>query len=154
MHVFRKLVAIGAAISALTAGWRAEAAEGLKLRPGISFYQDVDSGFPIVAEKMDDLKIEPGRPTLIFFGAAGDLNTNRQARRIVDLYRRYHDTALKFLLIDVDHCQISQAQQLLKEYYGGYIPAQVVLDKAGRKVWSQIGEVDSRLLEAQADKVI
>src|ERR1700677_2234067 len=66
----------------------AVAAEDLQLRPGVSFGQDIDNGFPIVGKKMDDVVLEPGRAPLLFFAAVGDLNTNRQAKRVVELYRK------------------------------------------------------------------
>jgi len=135
-------------------GRPAAAAEELKLREGISFYQDIDSGFPIVADNMADMRLEPQHPTLIFFGASGDLNTNRQARRIVDLYRRYRKAGLKFLVVDVDHATAPEAKELLKSYYRGYIPEQVLLDRSGSKTWSQSGEVELRQMEAQVDKLV
>lgn len=131
-----------------------QTAEQLKLRPGISFSQDIDNGFPIVANKMDDLTIETGRPTFIFFGASGDLNTNRQAKRVVDLYRRVQETPLKFVIVDVDHATSAASKQLIKDYYRGYIPSQVLLDKSGNKVWTQVGEVDHHALQSQVDKVL
>ena len=63
------------------------AADDLKLRSGISYTQDIDSGFPIMGTNMDDCKISVSTPTFIFFGASGDLNTNRQAKRVVYLAR-------------------------------------------------------------------
>lgn len=144
------LMAVSAAAAAAAAG----AADELKLRPGISFSQDLDAGFPIVAEKIDDLDLEQGRPTFIFFGASGDLNTNRQARRVVDLYRHNRATALKFIVMDVDHATSAPARQLVRQYYGNYIPFEVVLDGSGKKVWSHEGEVDQRVLQLQIDKVL
>lgn len=130
------------------------AAEDLKLKEGISFSQDLDNGFPIEAEKLDDFAPGTGRPTFIFFGAAGDLNTNRQAKRIVDLYRKNRSTPLKFLIVDVDHALSPECKKLLKEYYRGYIPLQVLLNKSGEKAWSQTGEVDYRLMQLQVDKLL
>lgn len=131
-----------------------EAAEDLKLRQGISFSQDIDSGFPIVAEKMDDVSVDQNRPTFIFFGASGDLNTNRQARRVVDLYRKNRSSQIKFVVVDVDHATTPECKQLLKDWYKGYIPAQTLLDRNGNKVWNQIGETDSKVMQAQVDKVL
>ena len=90
------------------------AAENLKLRDGISFYQDIDSDFPIVADKMDDYAIGDGCATFVFFGARGDLNTNRQAKRLVDLYKQYASDKLKFVVVDVDHIKGDQGRQLVK----------------------------------------
>jgi len=132
----------------------ARAAEELRLREGISFYQDLDAGFPIIGQKMDDVAPAADRPTFIFFGAAGDLNTNRQARRVVELYRKYRDSALKFVVLDVDQPASDQAKQLIREHYRGYIPCEVILDSAGQKKWSHTGEIEERLIQTQLDKVL
>lgn len=128
------------------------AAENLRLKEGISFTHDMDRSFPIVADKMDDVSLEPNRPTLIFFGAIGDLNTNRQARRLVDVYKKYKDSDLKFIIIDVDHLRGEAMQQLVKQYYEGYIPGQVLLDKNGKKAWSHVGEVEATMVAQKIDK--
>src|SRR5271168_1119812 len=94
----------------------APAAEDLKLRPGVSFTQDLDNGFPIVGKDMDDCKISPGSAAIIFFGASGDLNTNRQAKRFVDLYRKINAKDLKYVVIDVDHAPNDDAKNLVKTY--------------------------------------
>jgi hypothetical protein len=131
----------------------AQAAEDLKLRDGISFYQDV-GGFPIIAEHMDDVTLSGDRPALIFFGASGDLNTNRQARRLVDLYRRYRTSPLKFIVIDVDHPQSTEARNVVKQHYKGYIPSQILLARDGHPVWNQIGEVDLKIVQSNVEKVL
>ncbi len=145
---------LAAVVAALLPAAAALAADDLRLRAGISYSQDLDAGFPIVAENMDDLALEPGRPTFIFFGASGDLNTNRQARRVVDLYQHNRTAPLKFIVLDVDHATAPAARQLLKRYYGNYIPFEVVLDRQGKQLWARDGEVDARVLQAQVDKAL
>jgi len=131
----------------------ASAAENLRLRDGISYTHDVDKGFPIIADKFDDVKFDSGKATLLFFGAAGDLNTNRQARRVVDLYKKFKEQ-LKFIVVDVDHLTSPESKQLIKNYYQGYIPQEVVLDKQGKTFWTKIGEVDQGTMAAQIEKVM
>jgi hypothetical protein len=128
------------------------AAEDLSLRPGLSFNQDIDNGFPIVGKDMDATTPDQSRSTFIFFGASGDLNTNRQAKRVVEFYHKINAKALNFIIIDVDHPPNDGAKTLIKNYYKGYIPAQVLLDKAGKVVWNQTGEVDLSNLKAKLDK--
>lgn len=142
------------ATSWFSSALHAAAAENLKLREGISFYQDIDSGFPVKADKMDDVYIGDGKPSIVFFGASDDLNTNRQAKRLVDLYRELKDKPLKFILIDVDHPPNNLASDLIKKYYKGYIPEQVIFDRQGRQVWSQVGEVENRLMLEHLDPLI
>jgi hypothetical protein len=142
------------ALLSLSCQGKATAAENLRLREGLSFIHDVDKGFPIIADKFDDVKVEAGKATFIFFGAAGDLNTNRQARRVVDLYKKLKDSPLKFIILDVDHVSSAEAKQLLKNYYQGYIPDEVILDKQGKTSWSHVGEIDLSALATQLDKVV
>jgi hypothetical protein len=126
-------------------------ADNLRLRPGISFVHDLDKGFPILADHLDDMKIESGKINLIFFAASGDLNSNRQSRRIVDLYKKYKDQ-IKFIIVDVDHPSGADTKQLIKAYYQGYIPQQVVIDKQGRTFWTHLGESDG--IAAQLEKCL
>lgn len=129
-------------------------ADDLKLKKGLSFSQDTDSGFPIEADKMEDVALEPGKASVLFFGASGDLNTNRQAKRLVDLYKQSIGKPVKFILVDVDHPANPQALALIKNHYKGYIPFEVILDKNGKVTWSQIGEVETGLLSTQLDKAM
>lgn len=129
------------------------AAEDLELRKGVSFVQDIDAGFPIVANKFDDVSTEHGKATLIFYGASGDLNTNRQAKRMVDVYKKMRNRPIKFILIDVDHPGSTKATELVKKHYKGYIPFQVILGSDEKVSWSQVGEIESNVLEAQINKV-
>lgn len=156
-HLFKhKMLAASmiAAASIVTVTTVSRAADDLKLRPGVSFTQDLDSGFPIVASNMDDCRCDGGSPALIFFGASGDLNTNRQAKRVVDIYHKVNPKEIKFVVIDVDHPVNDDAKKMIKNYYRGYIPFEVVLDKSGKVSWSQIGEVEIGILKAQIDKVL
>jgi hypothetical protein len=126
------------------------AAEDLQLAPGLSYTSD-SGPFPIIATNLHDAKIEAGRPHLIFFGAASDLNTNRQAKRFVDLYKKQKqkDTTLKFIVVDVDRPASPEAKELISKYYPGYVPAELLLDKDGKTVWSHVGEVSRRKIRAR-----
>jgi hypothetical protein len=142
------------AIVLCTAGTAAQAADNLRMRDGVSFVHDLDKTFPIVGDKLDDVEIAAGKPTFVFFGAAGDLNTNRQAKRIVELYKKYKTNNVKFIVIDVDHPVNPSAKALIKTHYQGYIPGQVVFDKAGKKQWNHTGEVDTTTMASQIDKLL
>ena len=131
----------------------AMAASNLRLKDGISFVQDTDNGFPIVGDNMDDASIGENMPTLIFFGAAGDLNTNRQAKRLVDLYKKIQDK-IKVIVIDVDHPANASALKLIKTYYKGYLPLNVILDNEGKVSASHSGEMEAGQLKSKIDKVI
>jgi hypothetical protein len=132
---------------------RSFAAEALRLKEGISFVQDADNGFPIVADNFDDDTIELGRPAFIFFGAAGDMNTNRQAKRVIDLYNSYRKQEVKFILVDVDHPGKNGAE-LVKKFYRGYVPCEVIIDRKGNEHLNQIGEVESQVLRKRLEQVL
>lgn len=132
---------------------RIDAAEQLRLRNGVSFTQDLDNGFPIEADNLEDYALISGKPTMIFFGASADLNTNRQAKRFVDLYNKYH-TQVKFLIVDVDHLNNPRAKALASEHYKGYIPSEILLDKNGRTIWSQVGEVETAIISDRIEKML
>lgn len=131
----------------------AAAADNLRLREGISYFHDLDQGFPIVADRIEDVSLPPGKPVFIFFGASGDLNCNRQAKRVVDLYKKFKTTQLKFIIINVDEPPNNAARQLIKKYYTGYIPTEVFFDNQGKVSWSHLGETELHTLSAQAEKV-
>ena len=124
------------------------------MREGISFFHDLDQGFPIVCDKMDDVAPANGKPTILFFGASGDLNTNRQAKRIVDLYKKYKDSQVKFVVIDVDHASGVPVKTLVKTYYPGYIPAEIIFDKQGKAKWNHTSEVDGGVMASHLDKLL
>jgi hypothetical protein len=123
-------------------------AENLKLAPGISYDSDLGNQFPITADKMEDMAIDSARPTLIFFGAVGDMNTNRQAKRLVELYKK-ESSKTKFVVVNVDNPANGEARSLIRKHYPGYVPAQLLLDPSGKVVWSQVGEVSRRKLRGQ-----
>lgn len=132
-----------------------QAAENLRMRDGVSFTSDLDKTFPIVAEKMEDVEIATAKPTVLFFGAAGDLNTNRQAKRIVELYKKYKTAgAVKFVVIDVDKPGSPAAKALIKAHYQGYIPGEVIFDKTGKSKWTHTGECEVNTMANQIEKVL
>jgi hypothetical protein len=151
--MFIRRLSLAITLCALLAS-AASAAENLHMREGISFFHDLDQGFPILCDKMDDVALASGKPSLLFFGASGDLNTNRQAKRIVDLYRKYKDSQVKFIVIDVDHASAAPVKALVKSYYPGYIPAEVIFDKQGKPKWNHTGEVDAGVMGGQLDKLL
>lgn len=137
----KRLAIVALLLASFIAPVAATAAENLTLRKGVSFNDDKDTGFPIIAEKIDDATVVSGMPTFIFFGASGDLNTNRQAKRLVGVYNKFKTKKIKFIVIDVDHAANPEATELIKKHYKGYIPCQVLLDNTGSAAWTKSGEV-------------
>ena len=139
------------ALSGLTAASAAHGAEHLSLAPGLSFTDDSSDRFPIRGDHLDDAAAQPGRATVMFFGAAHCWNTNREAERLVALYPKYQDR-VRFIIVDVNRPSPSQ-RALLQTYYRGSIPTLVVLARDGEPVYARAGETarkrgDTRALDA------
>jgi hypothetical protein len=52
-----------------------------------------------------------------------------------------------FVVVDLDVDRSPEQQQLVKQYYKGYIPHVLVLDAHGTPLYNQTGEVESQLIE-------
>jgi hypothetical protein len=52
-----------------------------------------------------------------------------------------------FVVVDLDAQRSPVQQQLVKQYYKGYIPHVLVLDAQGTPLYNQTGEVDSQVIE-------
>ena len=91
-------------------------------------------------------------PSHFFFGASGDLNTARQAKRLVGTYNKLRDRDVKFIVINVDKPANKEAEDLIKKYYKGYIPCQTVIDSDGTTTWSKVGEVSENEVTKQISK--
>src|SRR5262245_12657929 len=157
------LIRIGAricsyvAVAALMSASAARGADHLALAPGLSFSDDSSDSFPIRGDHLGDAEPQPGRPTVMFFGAAHCWNTNREAERLVALYPKYQDR-VSFIIVDVNHPSPSQ-RGLLDTYYGGSIPTLVVRAPDGALVYSQAGETagtrgDTRALDSLIEKAL
>ena len=145
------------AVAALVTASAARGADHLALAPGLSFSNDSSDSFPIRGDHLGDAESQPGRPTVMFFGAAHCWNTNREAERLVALYPKYQDR-VSFIIVDVNHPSPSQ-RRLLDSYYQGSIPALVVRAPDGALVYSQAGETagtrgDTRALDSIIGKAL
>ena len=76
----------------------------------------------------------PGKPNYVIIYGEGCFNSKRQARRTVDLYNKYVPRS-------------PEQQELVKQYYKGYIPHVVVLNARGEALYNHSGEVDSVYIE-------
>ena len=110
----------------------------LSLAPDISFTDDSSGNFPIRGENLSEGRIASDRPTAIFFGTSHCWNTNREAERFVELYRR-HGGEARFLVVDLDHPSPDQ-RALVSRFFGGYIPHVTFLDRRGQTVYNRAGE--------------
>jgi len=145
------------AVAALMTASVARGADHLALASGLSFSDDSSDSFPIRGDHLGDAESQPGRPTVMFFGAAHCWNTNREAERLVALYPKYQDR-VSFIIVDVNHPSPSQ-QGLLDTYYRGSIPTLVVRAPDGTLVYFQAGETagtrgDTRALDSLIGKAL
>jgi len=58
------------------------------------------------------------------------------------------------VVVDLDVQRSPEQQQLVKQYYKGYIPHVVVLDQHGAPLYNESGEVDSKVIEDMFQKAL
>jgi len=56
-----------------------------------------------------------------------------------------------FVIVDLDLKRSPAQQELVKKYYRGYIPHVTILDRTGKPVYNDSGEVDELKLSAILD---
>jgi hypothetical protein len=136
-------------LSALTvqASW---GIDNLKLNQKLDYQSDSLDG-PLITGDDAQSGLRPGRTNYVIIYGEGCFNSKRQARRTVDLYNKYRDQ-VHFVVVDLDVRRSPEQQQLVKQYYKGYIPHVVVLDRNGRALYNMDGEVDSRVIEGLFEK--
>jgi hypothetical protein len=58
---------------------------------------------------------------------------------------------VQFVIVDLNQTRPAEQQQLVRNYYKGYIPHVVILDAKGNAVYNQAGEISesgvSRILD-------
>jgi|SRR5438105_2293666 len=142
-HVLVLLLAFSAA---------AFCADDLKLNPKLDYNSDSQDG-PLITGENSSAGAAAGRVNYVIIFQEGCFNSKRQARRSVDLYQKYKDR-VNFVLVDLDH-KISGAQrQLVDKYFSGRIPHVIVLNKRGKAVYDDAGEVDESKLATILDRAL
>jgi hypothetical protein len=126
------------------------AAENLKLNPKLDYSSDSQDGPLITGDRMSDGAVS-GKPNYIIMYGEACYNSKRQARRTVHLYEKYKDR-VNFVVVDLDFRSSLAQQELVKKYYTESIPHVTVLDRNGKAVYDDAGEVDeakiSQILDA------
>jgi len=128
------------------------AADNLKLNNRLDYSSDSEDGPLITGEHMDEGVVD-GKPNYVIIYGEGCFNSKRQARRTVNLYEKYKDR-VHFVVIDLDKKRSSAQQQLVKEYYQGYIPHVIVLDSHGKSTYNASGEVDEKKIAGLLDGLL
>jgi hypothetical protein len=137
-------------ILAIVAG--AKAGENLHVNPRLDYSSDSEDGPLITGDHMDTGAV-PGKPNYVIIYGEGCFNSKRQARRTVNLYEKYKDR-VNFVVVDLDQKRTPAQQQLVKEYYRGYIPHVVILDKSGTALYNASGEVDESSVSSTLDRAL
>ncbi len=126
------------------------AAENLKLNPKLDYSSDSQDGPLITGDRMGEGAVAGKLNYIIMYGEAC-YNSKRQARRTVHLYEKYKGR-VNFVVVDLDVRTSLAQQELVKKYYTGSIPHVTVLDRGGKAVYDDAGEVDeakiSEILDA------
>ena len=121
------------------------AIDNLKLNPHLDYESDSLDG-PLITGTDAESGFVSGKTNYVIMYGEGCFNSKRQARRTVELYDKYR-SQVHFVVIDLDVQRSPEQQELVKEYYKGYIPHVLVLDAHGEPLYNQAGEVDSRIIE-------
>ena len=128
------------------------AGDNLKLNPHLDYTSDSQDGPLITGDKMD-AGVTAGNPAYIILYGEGCYNSKRQARRTVALYEKYKGR-VQFVIVDLDHPLSAAQQRLQKEYFKGYIPHVVVLDRSGSPLYNSSGEVGEETISQFLDKAL
>jgi len=129
----------------LTAAPTLFAIDNLKLNSKLDYRSDSLDG-PLITGTDTHSGFVAGRPNYVIIYGEGCFNSKRQARRTVELYNKYR-SQVHFVVVDLDTPRSPEQQQLVRQYYKGYIPHVLVLDAHGAPLYDQSGEVESRVVE-------
>jgi hypothetical protein len=124
--------------------------DNLKLNQKLDYQSDSLDG-PLITGDDAQSGLLPGKTNYVIIYGEGCFNSKRQARRTVDLYNKYRDQ-VHFVVVDLDVRRSPEQQQLVKQYYQGFIPHVVVLDASGKALYNSDGEVESRVIEGLFEK--
>src|SRR6201987_2117926 len=108
------------------------AIDDLKLNSKLDYTSDSLDG-PLITGDDAQSGFVPGKPNYVIIYGEGCFNSKRQARRTGDLYNKYR-ALVHFVVIDLDVPRSPAQQELVKQYYKGYIPHVVVLNARGEAV--------------------
>lgn len=131
-------------LSAL-AGQASGGIDNLKLNQKLDYQGDSLDG-PLITGDDTQSGFQAGKTNYVIIYGEGCFNSKRQAPRTVDLYNKYRDR-VHFVVVDLDIRRSPAQQELVKQYYKGYIPHVVVLDSNGKALYNSDGEVDSQTIE-------
>ncbi|MFY9731049.1 MAG: hypothetical protein WB723_06210 [Candidatus Acidiferrales bacterium] len=129
-----------------------KAGENLKINPNLDYSSDSIDG-PLINGDHMDAGAAQGRVNYVLIYGEGCYNSKRQARRTVALYEKYRGR-VNFVIVDLDKPLSSAQSELVKSHYAGSIPHVVVLDKTGKAVYDNAGEVSEAEIGSVLDKAL
>jgi len=121
------------------------AIDNLKLNSILDYTSDSLDG-PLITGDDAQSGFVAGKTNYVIIYGEGCFNSKRQARRTVELYNKYR-SQVHFVVVDLDSKRSPEQQQLVKQYYKGYIPHVLVLGANGKPLYDSTGEVDSKVIE-------
>jgi hypothetical protein len=124
--------------------------DNLKLNQRLDYQSDSLDG-PLISGDDAQAGFFPGKTNYVIIYGEGCFNSKRQARRTVELYNKYR-SQVHFAVVDLDVKRSPEQQQLVKQYYKGYIPHVLVLDAGGKTLYNSDGEVDFGVIESIFEK--
>lgn len=144
-------IAIATLALALTA-WPVQAGENLKLNPHLDYSSDSQDGPLITGDRMEDGAVA-GAPNYVIIYGEACYNSKRQARRTVSLYEKYRGR-VNFVVVDLDKKLSPAQEELVHKYYTGSIPHVTLLDRNGKAIYDDAGEVDEGKLSSILDGLL
>ena len=129
------------------------AATNLKLNPNLDYSSDSNDGPLITGDQMSYGVVGKGKPAYIIFYHRECYNSKRQAKRTVELYKKYNDK-VDFIIVDLDSPLSKQQKELRDRHYRNYIPHVTIIDKEGMVVYDRSGEVGTDRVSGILDPLL
>jgi thioredoxin-related protein len=127
-------------------------ADDLKLNPKLDYNSDSQDG-PLITADNSSAGAVKGQVNYIIIFQEGCFNSKRQARRSTSLYEKYKDR-VNFVVVDLDRKVSSAQRELVDKYFRGYIPHVVILNKSGKAIYDDSGEVEESKVASILSKAL
>jgi thiol-disulfide isomerase/thioredoxin len=129
------------------------AATNLKLNPNLDYTSDSNDGPLITGDQMSYGVVGKGKPAYVIFYHRKCYNSKRQARRTVELYKKYGGK-VDFIVVDLDSPLSKEQKELRSRHYRNYIPHVTIIDGGGTVVYDKRGEVSTERISGILDPML
>ena len=129
------------------------AATNLKLNPNLDYTSDSNDGPLITGDQMSYGVVGKGKPAYVIFYHRECYNSKRQARRTVELYKKYGGK-VDFIVVDLDSTLSKEQKELRSRHYRNYIPHVTIIDGEGTVVYDKSGEVGTKSISGIIDPLL